>query len=129
MSTDPQFDGPGLPAWLADASAAELDGLDFGVIRFDGECRVDRYNRFESMAAGLAPERVMGMHLFELVAPCMNNAMVAQRFHDAGVKGVPLDTTIDYVLTLRMRPTKVKLRLIASPNSAARYVLVQRRLG
>ena len=38
-----------------------------------------------------------------------------------------LDDTIDYVLTLRMRPIKVKLRLLASAGGAHRYVLVQRR--
>jgi hypothetical protein len=32
------------------------------------------------------------------------------------------------VLTLRMRPVKVKLRLLAAPGSGTRYVLVQRKL-
>jgi hypothetical protein len=31
------------------------------------------------------------------------------------------------VLTLRMRPVKVKLRLLAEAGSAQRYVLVQRK--
>ena len=54
----------------------------------------------------------------------MNNFMVAQRFEDARTDGVALDATIDYVLTLRMRPAKVQMRLLASPNNAMRYVLV-----
>jgi hypothetical protein len=58
----------------------------------------------------------------------MNNFMVAQRFEDAEDDGVALDDTIDYVLTLRMRPVKVKLRLLAEPGSDQRYVLVQRKL-
>jgi hypothetical protein len=57
----------------------------------------------------------------------MNNFMVAQRFEDAVDDASSLDDTIDYVLTLRMRPVKVKLRLLADPGSAMRYVLVQRR--
>jgi len=64
--------------------------------------------------------------LFTVVAPCMNNFLVAQRFDEALETGEPLDTTIDYVLTLRMRPTKVKLRLLAPVGSAMRYVLVYR---
>jgi hypothetical protein len=56
----------------------------------------------------------------------MNNYLVAQRFEDAAATGDLLDATIDYVLTLRMRPVKVKLRLLASAASAHRYVLVQR---
>jgi hypothetical protein len=57
----------------------------------------------------------------------MNNFMVAQRFEDAEDDGTVLDATIDYVLTLRMRPVKVALRLLAAPGSAIRYVLVQRK--
>ena len=56
----------------------------------------------------------------------MNNFMVAQRFDDAAANGSALDVTIDYVLTLRMRPTKVALRLLALPGQAMRYVLVHR---
>ncbi|OYW26611.1 MAG: phosphonate transporter, partial [Methyloversatilis sp. 12-65-5] len=62
-----------------------------------------------------------------VVAPCMNNFMIAQRFDDAQQDGSALDDTIDYVLTLRMRPVKVKLRLLARPGSDLRYVLVHRQ--
>jgi hypothetical protein len=68
----------------------------------------------------------VGHHLFTVVAPCMNNFMVAQRFEDALASGSALDVTLDYVLTLRMRPVKVKLRLLADSGCAHRYVLVQR---
>ena len=105
---------------------AELDALDFGVIGFDAEGRVRRYNRFESHAAGLSPQRVLGFPLFSVVAPCMNNYLVAQRFEDAQAAGQALDATIDYVLTLRMRPVKVRLRLLAAPAATTRYVLVCR---
>ena len=105
---------------------AELDSLDFGVIGFDAETRVCRYNAFESKCAGLAPSRVLTHPLFTVVAPCMNNFLVAQRFEDAATSGAALDVTIDYVLTLRMRPVKVALRLLAAPGATHRYVLVQR---
>ncbi|AOF82922.1 putative photoactive yellow protein [Methyloversatilis sp. RAC08] len=113
--------------FLERASDAELDGLDFGVIGMDDAARVTRYNRFESTAAGLSPDRVLGHALFTVVAPCMNNFMIAQRFEDAQQDGSALDDIIDYVLTLRMRPVKVKLRLLARPGSALRYVLVHRQ--
>ena len=105
---------------------AELDGLPFGVIGFDDQGVVRAYNQFESVAAGLAPQRVLGHALFTVLAPCMNNFLVAQRFEDAAASGLPLDATLDYVLTLRMRPVKVKLRLLALPGQALRHVLVQR---
>ena len=56
----------------------------------------------------------------------MNNYLVAQRFEDASTDDTALDATIDYVFTLRMRPSKVKLRLLSSPARAMRYVLVHR---
>jgi len=121
------FDARGLADVLDASSQEQIDTLDFGVIGFDAAATVQRYNAFESQAAGLSPQRVIGEPLFTNVAPCLNNFLVAQRFEDAADEGCELDDTIDYVLTLRMRPIKVKLRLLASANSGTRYVLVQRR--
>ncbi|VXB05431.1 PAS domain-containing protein [Massilia sp. 9I] len=121
------FSTTDLAAQLDNLTAEQLDQLDFGVIGFDADTNVQRYNAFESQAAGLSPQRVIGQPLFTNVAPCLNNFMVAQRFEDAIDQGGSLDDTIDYVLTLRMRPVKVALRLLASPTSGNRYVLVQRQ--
>jgi photoactive yellow protein len=121
-----QFHQSDLCTEIADLTDAELDALDFGVIGFDAETVVRRYNAFESKCAGLALNRVIGHPLFTAVAPCMNNFMVAQRFEDAAAGGTALDATVDYVLTLRMRPVKVKLRLLAAPGAKLRYVLVSR---
>jgi photoactive yellow protein len=122
------FDAPGLIERLDAVPDATLDEFDFGVIGFDAAGVVRRYNAFESKAAGLSPSRVLGHALFTVVAPCMNNYLVAQRFEDAATQGGTLDDTIDYVLTLRMRPVKVRLRLLAAPGAAHRYVLVQRSI-
>lgn len=111
---------------LQEATDSEIDLLDFGVIGFDEGGVVRHYNAFESRAAGLSLAKVIGHPLFTVVAPCMNNYLVAQRFEDAAEQGEPLDATIDYVLTLRMRPVKVRLRLLAAPGAAMRYVLVHR---
>jgi len=108
------------------STQAQLDELDFGVIGFDAEGLVRCYNIVESKAAGLSRERVVGEPLFTVVAPCMNNFLVAQRFEGAVEGGSVLDETIGYVLTLRMRPVKVRLRLLSSPGMTLRYVLVQR---
>lgn len=121
------FATPGLYTHLVQLDADALDRLDFGVIGFDLETTVTHYNRTESEAAGLAPQRVLGQPLFSNVAQCLNNFMVAQRFEDAQDDATALDDTIDYVLTLRMRPVKVKLRLLAQPDGGPRFVLVQRK--
>jgi photoactive yellow protein len=120
------FSQPDLFPAISGQPADSLDALEFGVIGFDAETNVTHYNAFEARAAGLSPQRVLGQPLFTLVAPCMNNFMVAQRFEDAAQAGVALDETIDYVLTLRMRPVKVKLRLLAGAERGTRFVLVQR---
>jgi photoactive yellow protein len=126
-SVSPTFDSRGLTDLLDACNQDQLDGLGFGVIGFDADTVVQRYNAVESQAAGLSPQRVIGEPLFTNVAPCLNNFMVAQRFEDAADEGSELDDTMDYVLTLRMRPVKVKLRLLASATGTTRYVLVQRR--
>ncbi len=120
------FDQIELLSSIEAATDEALDALTFGVIGIDQDGNVQRYNSWESRAAGLSPGKVLGHHLFTVVAPCMNNFMVAQRFEDALSDGSPLDATIDYVLTLRMRPIKVKLRLLSDAHVARRYVLVQR---
>lgn len=127
IAATPTFDAPNLAQVLDASSQEQIDQLDFGVIGFDADANVQRYNAFESQAAGLSPQRVLGEPLFTNVAPCLNNFMVAQRFEDVLADGGELDDTIDYVLTLRMRPIKVKLRLLAGADSGIRYVLVQRR--
>ena len=101
---------------------AEMDGLSFGVVGLDREGLVEVYNATESRMAGIRPERVLGAPFFDAIAQCMNNFMVAQRFED-----VPeLDEVVPFVLTLRMRPTPVRLRLLASDTVPRRFVLIQR---
>jgi hypothetical protein len=52
----------------------------------------------------------------------MNNFMVAQRFEEEP----ELDATLPYVLTLRMRPTPVRMRLLATQETVRRYILIER---
>ncbi|SNS87396.1 photoactive yellow protein [Noviherbaspirillum humi] len=120
------FTQPGLARLLDGMEPHELDELAFGVIGFDDDTGVKIYNRTEATLAGLSVSNVLGQRFFTNVAPCMNNFMVAQRFEDAHRLGHELDATIDYVLTLRMRPTKVKLRLLSHPGLALNFVLVDR---
>jgi photoactive yellow protein len=120
------FNDPELLVQLNRSDATALDTLDFGVIGFDAQTVVQRYNTFEAKMANMSVQRVLGRPLFTVVAPCMNNLMVARRFEDAAAQGVGLDAVIDYVLTLGMRPLKLKLRLLAMPADATRYVLLQR---
>lgn len=120
------FDHAELLATLERLDDAELDRLDFGVIGFDAEGLVCRYNSTESRLAGLSADNVLGLQLFGVVSQCMNNYLVAQRFEDCADSQEPLDATFDYVFTLRMKPTRVKLRLLYHPAHPTRYVCVLR---
>lgn len=125
MPTPLSFDQAELGAKLEALSHAELDTLDFGVIAFDTATVVRFYNAYESQRASIPPSRMLERPLFTVAAPCMNNFLVAQRFEDALANNLALDVTLDYVLTALMRPRKVRLRLLASPGAALRYVAVE----
>lgn len=118
-----------LHVWLDEAGDDELDGLPFGVIGLDADGRVARYSNYEAVMAGLATAEVLGRHFFDEIGRCMSNGMVAKRLDDALARGETLDTTIDYVFALRDQITPVKLRMLSTPDSPLRYLLVQRLSG
>ena len=115
------FDDPAMAEALEALSEAGLDELTFGVVGLDEEGRVDRYNAHEERSSGLARGHVVGRRFFFDVAPCMNNYLVAERLEE-----LMLDVTLPYVLTFRMRPTPVQLRLIRTQATRRRWVLVWR---
>lgn len=100
----------------------QSDALPFGVVGLSPAGLVEVYNRTESNLAGLPLESVLGTHFFANTAQCMNNYLVAQRFEDEP----ELDAVLDYVLTLRMRPTPVRLHLLKTAAVTRRYILIQR---
>lgn len=121
MLNEISFESLSLPA-LERMTEPERDVLPFGVVGFAADTAVEVYNATEARLSGLDANTIIGVPFFEAVAQCMNNFMVAQRFEDEA----EIDAIVPYVLTLRMRPTKVRLRLLASPQAARRYVLIER---
>lgn len=109
---------------LSKISDDELNTLDFGVTGLDNDCIVTRYNNYLGILSGVSTQKALGFHYFTNVGPCMNNFMVAQKLEDAIDGSVSLDETINYVLSVRMKPTKVKLRLIHDVNLSVNYVLI-----
>jgi photoactive yellow protein len=114
---------PELLASLDAADDSALDELRFGVIAMALDGTVTSYNKAESQLSGLTPDKVVGRHYFSAVAPCTNNFMVAHRFETEDT----IDDIIDYVFTLRMQPTKVRLRLLKQPGHSRMYIVVERR--
>ena len=110
------------PVRLDTANEAFLDALSFGVVGMSAEGDVVIFNKTEERYAGMKRDKVLGQPFFLAVGVCMNNYLVAQRFEDEA----ELDAMLDYVLTFRMRPTPVKLRLLKRPDLRRHYLLVQR---
>lgn len=107
---------------LEQMTETERDALAFGVIGLQPDTRADIYNATEAEMSGVAPSRVIGVPFFSTIGQCMNNFLVAQRFEDEP----ELDTIVPFVLTLRMRPTRVRLRLLQTHDVERRYILVER---
>jgi photoactive yellow protein len=116
------FTDPNLLDRLEGADDAALNTVPFGVVAMTEDGVVTSYNVAESRLTGLTPAKVVGRHFFSAVAPCTNNFMVAHRFETEPV----LDAVVDYVFTLRMQPTKVRLRLLKQPGRRRIYLVVER---
>lgn len=110
------------PERLDVAGGAFLDALQFGVVGLSAIGITEIYNTTEARYAGMQRQNVVGQPFFLMAGVCMNNFLVAQHFEDEAV----IDAVIDYILTFRMRPTPVKLRLLKKPNLLRRYLLIQR---
>ena len=119
-----EFSQPNLGEELSMLTDNELEALDFGVTGLDEEGLVTKYNSYLVNLSGVSIQKAVGFHYFTNVAPCMNNFMVAQKLEDAIDASTSLDETINYVLSVRMKPTKVKLRLIHDSQLLVSYVLI-----
>lgn len=105
----------------------QFDDYPFGIVVMDRSGTVLAYNSDEARRAGLSRDRVLGRHFFTDIGPCTNNYLVAQRYEDATEQGIDLDEQLDYVFTFRMRPTPVRLRLLAAAGSPRQFLVVRSR--
>jgi photoactive yellow protein len=110
------------PARLDMPDTAHLDTLPFAVIGLSASGITETYNETAERYGGMQREAVLGHAFFMEAGLCMNNFLVSQRFDDEP----ELDAILDYILTYRMRPTPVKLRLLRRPDLRRRYLLIKR---
>lgn len=116
------FENKNLFKWLNSATELEIDSLDFGVIGFNNQMKIRLYNSVEEKNAGFNREKVLNTHVFIDIAQCMNNYMVSLKFETLDI----IDETIDYILSFRMRPTPVKLRLLKDKSIDTNYIIIKR---
>ena len=122
-ATVPDFDDAELLGALEAVPLERLDDLGFGLIAMDRTGDVIWYNAFEARRAGLRVDQALGRNFFSAVGPCTENYLVAERYRQEP----DLDDQLDYVFTLRMKPTPVRLRLLARRGSARQYLAVRSR--
>jgi len=101
---------------------AAMDQEDFGIVRMNSMGMINAYNKYELALSGHQLHEVLDKDFFQQIAPCTNNFMVAERYSSEA----NLDEEMDYVFTYRMKPTKVKLRLLARPEEENQYLLVRK---
>ena len=118
------FDQKNIAEALSKISDDQLNAIDFGITGLDNDCVVTRYNNYLVNLSGVSIQKAVGFHYFSNVAPCMNNFMVSQKLEDAIDESTSLDETINYVLSVKMKPTKVKIRLVYDSDLMVSYVLI-----
>lgn len=120
------FTADHIKEWLDQTDDKTLDALPYGVIAFDLNHHICRYNAYESKQSLLTPASVIGRNVFTEIAICMNNALVAKRFEDAAEKNIALDATIDYVIAFKSGAGPARMRLLHVPDSPVHYLLIKR---
>ena len=111
---------------LPTLTRAQLDDLDFGVVKVNNAGVIEIYNQYESELADVEPAEAEGRNFFTHVAPCTNNRLVYGKFTE-GVAAGNYDVSIPYTFTYKMKPTLVNIPLHRDVSSQTNWVLVQRR--
>jgi len=114
------FSAPDAFAQLNDLEHAQLDALEFGVVRMNPDGIVLAYNQGESQITGVEPNQAIGKHFFTQVAPCTDNFMVSARYQEDS-----LDEEINYIFTKVTTPTRVRLRMLRDASRPYQYLLVK----
>lgn len=115
------------PALVDDASDAELDALDVGVVGLDEQGTILRYNLYESRLARLDRNQVLGKNFFEEVAPCTQNDAFEGRFRRFIASDDRAGDRFNYLFDFKFGAQEVTVEF-ARARSARRYYLLIRRL-
>lgn len=107
--------------YLENSDEKQRDLLPFGAIVMDPAGAVLDYNQYESNLSSIPRSEAVGKNFFEDIAPCTKNPMIAEKFLKSTA---PLDETIRFIFTYRIKPTRVKLRLLTQPEKRRSYLLV-----
>lgn len=120
------FERDDLMDCLLAASKAQMEDLPFEVIGFDRDRLVQVFNRVALGANRCSRVGVIGRALFAEVGREFDNALVAGRFSAAIDTCSELDLVQPYMLVRFERLMLARVRLLARPGCALRFVVVAR---
>ena len=105
-------------------SAADYDGLAFGVIELDSDFCVRTYNSSESKLARRDPGQTIGRNFFREVAPCTDVGDFRGRIAELMAEGVPVDTEarFDYNFAFAWGSRRVRIRALRGVDSCWVFV-------
>jgi photoactive yellow protein len=118
-----EFEDVSLVDFLKKARPEELDQLPYGVVEFDDRNIIRNYNKTESGFSGLEKDSVLNRHVFTEVIPCMNNYLVALKFEEKD----EIDEVLPYILSFKVKPTMVDIRLIKCHGLGRNFIIIKRR--
>lgn len=118
----PKFDQDNIFELLEQYEAEDFNEFDYGVVRMDRSGNIKAYNSYNSDLAADDNKAVIGQNFFTQVAPCTNNFMVAEKYNKVETE---LDETLDYILTYRVKPAQVTLRLLAKNSKENQYLSIR----
>ena len=119
------FCSPDLAKSIPTMSREALDGLDFGVVKVDGEGNIQVYNKYEQDLGSLTEAEVQGKNFFGEIAVCTNNALFRGVFKE-GVAANNLNHLFPYTFTYKMSPTPVKVHLYRDQAASTNWILVKK---
>jgi photoactive yellow protein len=105
--------------------AAELDRLPFGIIQVDEAGIIVGFNAYESAAAQLAPDAVLGRRFVD-VAPCTRVKVFAEAVRD-GFARRQLDTVLRFIFPSHGGQSVVAVRLYYDSSRRRVWIFVSRR--
>ncbi|MCW5834214.1 MAG: response regulator [Labilithrix sp.] len=111
---------------IAKMTSREIDDLPFGAIRLDGDGRINTYNSFESNAAGLARDDVVGKRFVD-IAPCI----VVKEFVstvERAREGHAVDQVLRFVFPHHRAACVVSVRLYLAAGDDQLWLFVSKRL-
>lgn len=112
---------------VTNLASRDLDALPYGVIRVDHHGVVSAYNAFESRAAGIPRDDVVGRPLRDL-APCLLVKAFVDRVVRARRTG-ELDETLAFVFPHHGGLCRVNVRAYLEPERSELWLFVSKRRG